>query len=513
MHQKIHDQPTMNRASDRFQVAKNLHSIFDELERHGCRRSTLLRKLGKAERIDSTKILYNYTLPSDAELENVTDRVRKLTKKARKYLDLAEAAAVEMKEQRELIVLRLFQNTTYEVPDDISDEQIAYLQETSKLLTGIGDAAIKRYDLSSYGEILGSNKIGWDIDGSFGHFQCLPYSVWLDDRAPRHVSFLGYAPTVLLCRQWVGPRPSDAIAGQAFQIDFERNPDALTDYFAEQAPLPKKNCIDVRVDVESEIWFGLAPLQSNWRWEPVFEKRFRFEISGYGLKRQIRMRSYDAQMLFEARNGALRGEDKFGHRLIWLNYFLGFPATGDERGFIISVSPHSGEPESFSLSTSELTRELFEGRWLIALDRFDAKALDLDQDVSVRDGQFFYERVSLDSCAKYLRPVHNADDWRNFEGICRAVDLNSKLWPEDEQREAWFSNHPSEGWPLIHTVAPVGSIALAIEQNLLGPIESRLDTVLFETVEERIARARSYYDSVVNKRDQKLARLLTSWER
>jgi hypothetical protein len=217
-------------------------------------------------------------------------------------------------------------------------------------------------------------------------------------------------------------------------------------------------------------------------------------------------------MLFEAGNETRGGEYELAHRLAWLNYFMGFPATDDEGGFVISVSPHIDEPESFSLSANELTRDLFEGRWLIAFDKFDAKALDLDQDVSVTEGQFFYERVSLDSCAKYLRPVHDENDWKDFEDICRGVDLNARLWPEVEQQEAWFSNYPSEGWPLMHTVAPSGSIALAIEQNLLGRVESRLDTVLFKTVEQRIARARSYFDSIVNKRNQKLARLLASWE-
>jgi hypothetical protein len=72
-----------------------------------------------------------------------------------------------------------------------------------------------------------------------------------------------------------------------------------------------------------------------------------------------------------------------------------------------SIRLHLDDKESLSLSAGELTRELFEGRWLISLDEFDSKALDFDQDVTVSKGQFFYERVSLDSCAKYLRPVRD----------------------------------------------------------------------------------------------------------
>jgi hypothetical protein len=40
---------------------------------------------------------------------------------------------------------------------------------------------------------------------------------------------VGYIPSVLLYRQRVGPQPYDAIAGTAFQIDFEKNPQALKD--------------------------------------------------------------------------------------------------------------------------------------------------------------------------------------------------------------------------------------------------------------------------------------------
>jgi hypothetical protein len=513
MHRKMLDNPMINRASDRFQIARNLALIFDEMEKQGCRRAALLQKSGKAQKIDSTKVLYNYTLPPDLEFEGATDRVRKLTKKASKYLDLAKAAATEMKVDREQIILQLFQNTTYEVLGEISDEQISYLQEISKLLIAIGKAAIKRHDLSSYHAMLRSNEIGWDIDGSFGHFQCLPCSTWIEDRSPRHVSYLGYVPTVLLYRQQVGPQPYDAIAGRAFQIDFETNPQALKDYFERNVPLPEKHSVMVRTEVHSEIWLGVAPLHPSYKWEPVFEKRYRFEINDdpYSSKQSIRMRSYDPDILFQARNGGFEQLD-FAHRLIWLRYFSRFPAVGDGGNFRAFISPHFDDEESWSLSASDLTRESLEGRWLIALDKFDSNALNLDQDISVPEGQFFYERIGLDSCAKYLRPLYDENDWRDFEDLCRAVDLNPRLWPELEQHEAWFSRYPNEAWPLAHTVAPVGSIALAIEQNLLGPSESRLDTVLFETIEERIARARAYYQSVTDRRDRELTRLLASWE-
>ena len=63
----------------------------------------------------------------------------------------------------------------------------------------------------------------------------------------------------------------------------------------------------------------------------------------------------------------------------------------------------------------------------------------------------------------------------------------------------------SSGWPLAHASAPNGSIARAIELNLLqADFDYRLDTVLFETVAERVRNARAYYQSVVEKGIEKL---------
>ncbi len=214
--------PMMNRDSDRFHVAKNLGRMLEEMEVKGHRKTALLGKLGMGQPDGSTKVLYNYTLPADAELEHVAGRVRKLTKKAGKYLPLAKEAAAQLNEPCELAVLKLFQNTSYEVLEEIADEQFAYLREISEILLGIGSAAIKRSDLNAYLEILNSQKIGWDISGAFGRFASIPDTVSLQDRAARHVSYLGYIPTVFLYRQDV--EPAQPIEGEAFPpIRFFRN--------------------------------------------------------------------------------------------------------------------------------------------------------------------------------------------------------------------------------------------------------------------------------------------------
>ena len=61
--------------------------------------------------------------------------------------------------------------------------------------------------------------------------------------------------------------------------------------------------------------------------------------------------------------------------------------------------------------------------------------------------------------------------------------MNDQLWPEGD--EAWYQDPFMEGWPVMHVAAPKGSIARAIEQNLLqDDVDHRLDTALFETVAE-----------------------------
>jgi hypothetical protein len=65
----------------------------------------------------------------------------------------------------------------------------------------------------------------------------------------------------------------------------------------------------------------------------------------------------------------------------------------------------------------------------------------------------------------------------------------------------------------MHTVAPKGSIARAIEQNLLRDnVRDRLNSVLFETVAERALAARKCYQRVLQRRDNKIASLLESWK-
>jgi hypothetical protein len=197
--------------------------------------------------------LYNYILPEGPAPEPDSKRVGALTKTASKYLRLAECAAKAMGRDSDVIVLRLFENTSYQVADDVPDEKIASMDQIRELLVGMAEAAITRNDLAAYLEILGSRRIGWDIDGTFGNYGSLP-PVFFSDRAARHVSYLGYAPTVLLYRRDAGP--VTPIEGEAYQIDFEKDPGAVTSFLRENKPLPKKHRMPVSLNISPRTRSG-----------------------------------------------------------------------------------------------------------------------------------------------------------------------------------------------------------------------------------------------------------------
>jgi hypothetical protein len=432
-------------------------------------------------------------------------KVRALTKTASLYVRLAEGAAKLTKSDPDLIVLRLFENTSYQVADDIPDEKIASMDQMRGLLVGMGDAAIRRNDLDSYLEMLQSRTIGWDVDGTFGNYRSLAIGVHFTDRAARHVSYLGYAPTVFLYGRSV---PVSLIEGEVFQINFEKDPDAVTKFLQEGKPLPKKHRMPVSLSIYRELWFGIGPMETHWSWTPLFEKRLSFHIQGHhGRDRSLLVSSYDPTIVYMSKvhSGDISG------RLLWLHQFTLLPRCPDGASQAFSVSPHIDTSES--VGAEDVQREHLEDRWLIALNRFDDKDLAVDEDIEATKGQFFYETVDLASCTKYLDQVADPDDWDEFESECASVNLNDRLWHSHEENEAWYQDFSTEGRPVMYVASQKGSIARAIEQNLLRSDASRrLDTVLFETVAERLQAASAYYRRVLQKREDRIAGLVHSWK-
>ena len=243
MRKRLDERKMIDKASDRIRVAKNLGLILSELKTRGHSPEKILRDLRMGNENDSTKQLYNYVLTEGPAHEPDSKRVRVLTKTASKYLRIAECAAKAMGGDPDLIALRLFENTSYQVADDVPDEKIASMDQIRELLVGMAEAAIGMNDMAAYRELLESRRIGWDIDGTFGNYGSLPPSIFFLDRAARHVSYLGYAPTVLLYRRDAGP--VTPIEGEAYQIDFEKDPDAVTHFLQENRPLPKKHRMPV----------------------------------------------------------------------------------------------------------------------------------------------------------------------------------------------------------------------------------------------------------------------------
>jgi hypothetical protein len=316
---------------------------------------------------------------------------------------------------------------------------------------------------------------------------------------------LRYAPTVFLYGRDAGP--VTPIEGEAYQIDFEKDPGALTNFLRENKPLPRKHRMPVSLSISREIWFGIGPMEAGWTWKPIFEKRFSFHIRGHlGSDRSLHVHSYDPTIPLTSE----MNDEDVPRRLLWLHQFTLLPRCPGGASLSISVSPHIDTSES--VGPQDVERENLEHRWLIALDRSNSSSLAVDDDVNVARGQFFYEAVDLESCVKYLDQVADPDDWDAFDGECGSVSLNRQLWPGHEEREAWYQGLSWEGLPEMHVASPKGSIARAIEQNLLRDgFGHRLDSVLFETVAERVQAAGEYYQRVLQNREDRIAGLLNSW--
>ena len=382
MRQRLDDKPMIHKESDRIRVAKHLWRILNDMKAKGYKPERLLRDLRMGKEGDSTKQLRNYALPEDATLESRGTQIGTLTRKASLYLRIAEGAAKAMNDDTDLIVLRLFENTSYQVADDVPDEKIASMDQIRELLVRMAEAAIRRNDLGSYLKMLESDRIGWDIDGSFGNYRSVPPSFFFWDRAARHVSYLGCAPTVFLYEREVGP--VTPIDGEAFQIDFDSEPDAVMEFMREGKPLPKKHRTPVSLSISREIWFGIAPMQRSYTWEPVFEKRLSFHIRG----RSLHVSSYDPMIVHESkmRMSKMRDEN-IAHQLGWLHQFTLLPRCPGGASLSMSVSPHIDTSEW--IGTEHVQRDALEDRWLIALDHFDGRSLSVDDDIDAAEGRYY----------------------------------------------------------------------------------------------------------------------------
>jgi hypothetical protein len=295
------------------------------------------------------------------------------------------------------------------------------------------------------------------------------------------------------------------IQGQAFQIDFEKEPDAVNKFLHEGKPLPKKHLLPVKLSMFREVWFGIGPMETKWNWEALFEKRLSFAIWGSEGGHRVHVSSYDPMIVHASKMH--RGDGP--HRLRWLHQFTLLPRCPRGEDLSFSVSPHIDTSEH--VGSDDIQREHLEDRWLIALEPFSDHSLSVDDDIDAAKGQFFYERVDLASCTKYLDQVADPDNRSEFESECESVNLNERLW-QREETEAWFQDFSIEGRPRMHVKAREGSVARAIEQNLLkNDIDRRLDTLLFEVVSERVEAASDYYRQVLQNRDDRIASLLNSW--
>jgi hypothetical protein len=91
-------------------VARHLHDLLEEFQKYtGRKKEEVLRALNIGGSGDSTKQLYNYTLPPDGETEK-----RKLTQLTHKYRLIAEKAAEIADWNRKETLIGLFHGSSYD---------------------------------------------------------------------------------------------------------------------------------------------------------------------------------------------------------------------------------------------------------------------------------------------------------------------------------------------------------------------------------------------------------------
>jgi hypothetical protein len=151
--------------------------------------------------------------------------------------------------------------------------------------------------------------------------------------------------------------PLTPIEGEAYQIDFEGDPDAVTNFLRESRPLPRKHRMPVDLNISREIWFGIGPMQTSYTWKPIFEKRHSFHIRGHlGNNRSVHVHSYDPTLPL-ASEMLSDGEP---NKVLWLHQFTLLPRCPDGASLSISVSPHIDTSES--IGSADVQRKYLEHR-------------------------------------------------------------------------------------------------------------------------------------------------------
>ena len=194
--------------SDKIQLATNLEAILTEIGEHKCKRATVLDKAGLSNpEEESTKFLYQYTLPAKLSEDKRKARINRLSGVVMNYVRLAKSAGVISKKEEFWYLDDLFRGTTYEPRAANVTNDYAWRREFSDLLAALAQFALAKHgDLDAYLDDLRCGYLGWHPTLGFGEFDSLHQRgpVQIRDRVPVPIEFLGFVPTIHLYDECLG---------------------------------------------------------------------------------------------------------------------------------------------------------------------------------------------------------------------------------------------------------------------------------------------------------------------
>ena len=260
--------PKMTRLEDRKTVASNLDEILVRFERTGKgKKEIVLRKANMGVDKNSTKQLYHYTLPRDYAAPD--NRVSKLIKRAKGYINLADKAAEIAGWDRKDILIDLFRGSTYdsEVSGAVPDlpDYLFSLQETLDRLNGW---LTRETRIQWYYEMLRKFP---EISDEWGNFVVNVSTSPLPYNANYSAAFYGKAiPGTKLYRVLSAELPVELVSDQKMDIeDIENN---LGEYFEDGRPR-KAPVEQLTFRRYFEVRLGLAPVRRPGIIRLVFDQR------------------------------------------------------------------------------------------------------------------------------------------------------------------------------------------------------------------------------------------------
>lgn len=254
--------PKMTHIEDKKIVAKNLWQILEDFEREGHgKKEAVLRDANMGEKGNSTKQLFNYTLPPNA----LEKRIDRLVKRTDKYRVLAEMAAKKATWDEKEVLIELFKGSSYDASEHGSEpvpNLPDYLFAIDGILQRLKDWLIRETRIEWYYQTL-RKEVVWDDWGNF--IYGLPVYLFDDSvtssNGPPTIMYGKAIPGVILHRVLGAELPVDFVSGRALEDPFDDEP---------PPDLPVEHLKFRRF---FEIRLGLAPVGPTGRIGLVFDQR------------------------------------------------------------------------------------------------------------------------------------------------------------------------------------------------------------------------------------------------